>query len=181
MSSALHTVAGLSICSLCLGAPFVSGAATLGRANEDVTLTGCLVRGEGDGAGYFLTNASGEPSWQRPDDTRVQPGIVGTSGNYESVFYWLDDDDDLQKHVGHDVEIRGDVDSSLEDGVIELDRKERWTELTVKADGRTMKARVAHASVVPAPGDSDRKGRVLVRRVDVEKVEMLSPTCSAAR
>jgi hypothetical protein len=43
-----------------------------------------------------------------------------------------------------------------------------------------MKANVPNSSVVPPPGDrGDRKLRVLVRKVDVEKVRMLGPTCDA--
>ena len=45
-----------------------------------------------------------------------------------------------------EVEIRGDVKGDLKDGEIKLDRKDRWTELTVKSDGRTMKANVPNAS-----------------------------------
>jgi hypothetical protein len=61
---------------------------------------------------------------------------------------------------------------------VSLDRKKDWTEVTVKSDGRTMKAMVPNASMFPAPGhDDDRKARVLVRRVDVDTVKMLAASC----
>ncbi len=149
-----------------------------GRSADTVTLTGCLVRGEGDGAGYMLSNAPGEPAWQRSADQRIEPTSVGTSGGFESIFYWLDGDDDLKKHVGHTVRITGEPDDELDDAQIEVNRKKEWTEVVVKSDGRTMKAQVPNASVSTAPGqDGDSKTRVLVRRVDVEKIEMLSATC----
>ncbi len=136
------------------------------------------MKGEGDGAGYLLTNTSAEPDWQRPEAARTAPNAVGTTGGFESIFYWLDGDDDLMTNVGHQVEITGELEGDLKDGEIELDRKERWTELTVKTDGRTMKANVPSASAFAAPGDDkDRKARVLVRKVDVEKVKMLAVTC----
>ncbi len=79
------------------------------------------------------------------------------------------------------MEIVGDVEGDLDDGEIEMDRKDNWTELTVKSDGRRMKANVPNSSIVPAPGDGgDRKVRVLVRKVDVEQVRMLSPVCGDA-
>ena len=148
-------------------------------AADDITLTGCLVRGEGDGAGYLLSNPPGEPAWQRAEDKRIEPNSVGTSGGFESIFYWLDGDDELRKHVGHAVQITGELEGDLDDGQIEIDRKKDWTEMTVKAGGRTMKAQVPHASASTAPGrDGDDRMSVLVRRVDVERVEMLGATCA---
>ncbi|HUR33805.1 MAG TPA: hypothetical protein VM032_08415, partial [Vicinamibacterales bacterium] len=70
----------------------------------------------------------------------------------------------------------------LADGEIKLNRKDAWTEMTVKSDGRTMKATVPNASLFPAPhDDKDRKVRVLVRKVDVGKVTMLSASCADQR
>jgi hypothetical protein len=169
-------VAGLIACTLSLSAPFVSGAAVLG-ADNDVTLKGCLVKGEGDGSGYLLTNAPGEP-WLRSPDAKIEPGTVGTSGGFEPVFYWLDDDNDLKKNIGHQVEIKGELKGDLKEGEIKLDRKDKWTEMEVKSDGRTMKANVPNASMFPTPGETmDRKGRVLVRKVDVDHVTMLGASC----
>jgi hypothetical protein len=173
-----RTCAGLLACSVCLSAPFISGAAVLGGQDKGVTLKGCLVKGEGDGSGYLLTNLPAEPAWQRSADATIQPSVVGTTGGFESVFYWLDGDNDLQKNIGHQVEIKGDLKGDLEDGEIEMDRKDKWTELKVKSDGRTMKANVPNASLFPAPGaDRDKKVQVLVRKVDVEHVTMLAATC----
>ena len=177
MATTIRTCAGLLACSLCLSAPFLTGAAVLGE-ERDVTLKGCLVKGDGDGAGYLLSNAPAEPDWQRSGDAKIQPNSVGTTGGFESVFYWLDGDKDLGKNVGHQVEIRGNLKGDLKDGEIKLDRKDNWTEMTVKSDGRSMKANVPNASLFPAPHeDKDRKVQVLVRKVDVNKVTMLSASC----
>lgn len=177
MENTTRTMAGLLACALSLGAPFISGAAVLGGA-DDVTLKGCLVKGDGDGAGYLLTNTTAEPDWSRADSAKIAPDAVGTTGGFTSIFYWLDGDNDLKTNIGHQVEITGDLKGDLKDGEITLDRKERWTEMKVRSDGRTMKANVPNASVFAAPGDDkDRKARVLVRKVDVEKVKMLAATC----
>lgn len=144
----------------------------VGRTADDITLTGCLIRGDG---GYLLTNGPSAPAWQKAD-TSVTPGAVGTTGTVASIFYWLRDEDDLREHVGHRVEVRGDLESEVSDGEIKVDRKDQWTELEIKAGGDTLKARVPHLSVVPV-GDGDQKASVLVRKVDVEKVQMLSATC----
>jgi hypothetical protein len=157
----------------------LAGAAELrvDAQDKDVKLTGCVVRGE-DGDGYLLTNGPGEPAWQRSADANVSPGAVGTSGAFATVFYWLDEDDELEKHVGHFVEVEGEVEGDLEDGEIKIDRKDDWTEIEVESDGDHLKARVPHSSVFAAPGrDSDRNLNVLVRRVDVERVKLIDAAC----
>lgn len=92
------------------------------------------------------------------------------------MFYWLDKDDDLRQHVGHRVEVEGEVKGELKEGELEIDRKDDWTEIEVKYGGREMKAKVPNASVI-AGRDADRKIDVLVKRVDVEKVRMLDAVC----
>jgi hypothetical protein len=178
MSDRHFTTAVLLACTCVAGVAAREPLATTSIAEDEIKLSGCLVRGEGDGAGYLLTNTTNDPAWQRSADANVAPSAVGTTGGFATIFYWLDDDDDLKKHVGHRVAIEGDLKSDLKDGEIELDRKAKWTELTVKSDGRTLKANVPHASVVTAPGSNgDAKNDVLVRRVDVEQVRMLDARC----
>ena len=176
-----RTFAGLIACALSLSAPFFTGAAVLGEERE-VTLKGCLVKGEGDGSGYLLTNSPADPEWQRSAASRIEPSTVGTTGDFRSVFYWLDGDKDLKTNIGHQVEIKGDLKGDLKDGEIKLDRKDNWTEMTVKSDGRTMKANVPNASLFPATHeDKDKKVDVLVRKVDVDHVTMLAASCDELR
>jgi hypothetical protein len=173
MHKTQRTVAGFAVaCALGAGFPAV-GAASSNDDYKAITLTGCLVRGEGDGAGYLLTNTP-SVAVLRDRDTRVEPGVVGTAGT-EPVFYWLSGDNDLKTHIGHQVEVKGDLKGDVKEGEIKLDRKARWTEMTVKADGRTMKADVPNAYMVP--DKDDEKARILVRRVDVDKVRMLRAEC----
>ena len=146
-------------------------------ADNSVKLTGCLIRGEGDG-GYLLANPPTEP-WLSSPGKQVTPSVLGTSGDYATIFYWLDNHDDLRQHIGHKVEVEGDLKDDVKDGEIKTERKENWTEVTVKADGKTMKAQVPNTSMFPASDrDKTRKSSILVRRVDVERVRMLGATCN---
>ena len=163
-------------------AAVLSAAAVMGalatvpaRAVEPVKLSGCLVQGEGSD-GFLLINSPREPVSGTSPGTTAAPGSIGTAGVVANIFYWLDEDDDLKSHIGHRVEVEGDSKGDLEEGQIKIDRKEQWTEVEVKSDGREMKARVPNASVIAGP-DPDRKIDVLVRRVDVSKVRMLEASC----
>ena len=143
--------------------------------DKDIKLSGCLVRGE-DG-GYLVTNSPGEPAWQRTADPTVVPSAVGTTGNFATIFYWLKDHDDLKEHVGHLVEVEGDLEGDIEDGAIRIERKDKWTEIRVKSEGRDLEARVRHSSIVSWPSRDKREAKVLVRKVDVDHVRMLAASC----
>jgi hypothetical protein len=145
-------------------------------ADEKIKLNGCLVKAEGDD-GYLITNLPSEPG-STTDDRHVTTTAIGTSGAYATVFYWLKNDDDLKKHVGHRVEVEGELKGDIKEGEIKLDRKDHWTELEVKSGGDEMKAKVPTAYIFPDPAkDKDRKISTLVRKVDVDHVKMLSASC----
>jgi hypothetical protein len=170
-----------AFCALLMGTFIVmewAGAGASLAADKRVTLSGCLIRGEGDDAGYLLANPPTEP-WLNSPGKEVKPSVLGTSGEYATIFYWLDGHGDLEEHIGHKVEVEGDFRDDVKDGEIKTERKEHWTELTVKADGRTMKAQVPNTSVFPASSrGKERESDILVRRVDVERVHMLRATCN---
>jgi hypothetical protein len=172
LSARRITVTGLLVCT-CVVTAFVANA-----ADKTVKLSGCLIRGEGDG-GYLLTNPPAEPQLAASSDRRVAPTGLGTSGDFATIFYWLDGHDDLREHIGHRIEIEGDLKGDVKEGEIKIVRKDNWTEMTVKADGREMKAQVPNMSLFPASNrDKERKGDILVRRVDVERVRMLGASCN---
>ena len=146
-------------------------------ADKRVKLSGCLIRGEGDD-GYLLANPPSEPYLNAPDK-QVTPSTLGTSGDYATIFYWLERHGDLKSHVGHRVEVEGDLRGDVKDGEITTDRKDNWTDITVKADGRTLKARVPNTSIFPASNrEKERKSQILVRKVDVERVRMIAALCN---
>jgi hypothetical protein len=144
--------------------------------DEKVKLNGCLVKAE-SGDGYLITNLPSEPGAVSADH-KVETTAIGTAGAYANVFYWLKNDDDLKDHVGHRVEIDGELKGDIKEGEIKLDRKDDWTELEVKSDGDTLKAKVPNAYIFSDPShDKDRKLSTMVRKVDVDHVKMLSATC----
>lgn len=170
--NAIH-LSSVAVISLALASGLAMTTANV--AADPMKLSGCLVKGEGDD-GYLLINPPIEPGATTTGNGSVTPGAVGTTPAFTNIFYWLDKDDDLKPHVGHRVEIDGDIKGDLKQGEIKIDRKNQWTEIEIKSGGRDMKARVPNSSIVAAPG-SDRKIDVLVRRVDVDKVRMLDAIC----
>jgi hypothetical protein len=158
----------------------VAGPNTSVRASggdEKIKLSGCLIKADGDND-YLISNLPSEPSASPAPDRNVTTTAIGTAGNFTNVFYWLGGDDDLKTNVGHRVEIEGELKGDIKEGEIKLDRKDNWTELEVKSDGHEMKAKVPNAYIFPGPsGDKDRKISALVRKVDVDKVRMLSASC----
>lgn len=146
------------------------------RGDDKIKLNGCLVKAEGD-EGYLITNLPSEPA-SSTADRNVATSAIGTGGTFSPVFYWLRNDDDLKAHVGHRVEIEGELKGDIKEGEIKLERKDNWTELEVKSSGDEMKAKVPTPYIFPdATRDKDRKISALVRKVDVHHVKMLSANC----
>ena len=166
-------MAALAASTLSLGAAPSAGVID----DKDVRLAGCLVRGEG-GDGYLMTNVPGEAAWQQSSDATVVPGPVGTTGTVATIFYWLAEHEGLDEHVGHYIEIEGRLDEELREGEIRLERRNDWTEIEVRSNGRSLKAQVPRSLlVVPARGAGETRLDVLVRKVEPRRVRMLSPVC----
>ena len=146
---------------------------------KDVTLTGCVVKGDG---GYVLSDVSpentvaaataGTPSTPQPKGT-VMPG---------RVLYWLKDDEDLAEHAGHKVEVNGELEGDIEKGNISAEREGGLVELEFKIEGDkkvTVKVPEVPASVGTAGsvGDKERDIAYVVRKIDVDSVKMISASC----
>lgn len=172
MNSVRHYAFALGSAALMSGLLIVNGTSV---SAESVKLTGCLVKGEG-GSGFLLVNAPMEPGATSIDKRSVAPGAVGTTAAFANVFYWLEKDNDLTPHIGHRVEIEGDIKGDVKKGEMKIDRKDQWTEIEVKSNGHEMKALVPNTSLIAGP-DSDRKISLLVRRLDPEKVRMIDAAC----
>ena len=146
---------------------------------KEVTITGCVVKGDG---GYVLTNvaeetaaaavAAGSPSSAQPAGT-VMPG---------RVLYWLEDDDDLQKHAGQKVEVRGELEGDIGRGKISAEREGGLVELEFKVPGEK-KVTVMVPSVPSTVGtsgtigDKERDIAYIVRKIDVDSVKTIMSTC----
>lgn len=168
----VHASIGIGFLTLCLGITNAQPAS----ADNEVTLSGCLVRSSDD-SGYLIANAPAEIARSSQGESKVSPDAFGGAGGFSSVFYWLENDDSLKPHTGHFVEVQGDL-KDPKDGELKVERKDKWTEVELKSDGRTLKANVPNTSVVPGPSTKDTKTNVIVRRVSVEKVKMLGANCT---
>ena len=163
--------------ALCVAA-VASGVLALNTTRisaESVKLTGCLIKSEGNG-GFLLINPPMEPGASSADRRTVAPGSMGTTAMFANVFYWIERDSDLTPHIGHRVEIEGDTKGDVKKGEMKIERKDSWTEIEVKSNGKEMKARVPNASLLPGH-DDDKKIDLLVRRLDADKVRMLDAVC----
>ena len=155
------------------------------EGQEKVTLTGCAVKGNGDGDGFLLAN-----SVEQTTRTTTTPGPTGSTVNSTTtsemrsarILYWLDDDDDeVAKLMGQLVEVTGEVEGDVKRGEIQIERENGMIELEIKADGR--KANVKLADVPSAIGTSgsvkDREVELpyVVRKLDVKSAKSLAPSC----
>jgi hypothetical protein len=173
MRTPLVVLAGLLASTLAF--PPIGAEATPALPADDpgIRLIGCLVKGDD---GYLLTNLPSEPSTVSPVGASIIPGAVGTTGAYSTIFYWLEDNDDLKHHIGHRVEVVGNLKGDPKNAEIRLRRYYDWTEMKVKSDGHSMKVLVP--AVLPAPYvDIDTKVSAVMRKVDVDYVFMLAVGC----
>jgi hypothetical protein len=157
-----------------------AGAATVSLAaqqpavsidGDDITITGCV------------TQVNPQPAvapdllvWSRSDlilAGAVAAGAgqvpVGTTGLAGRVFFWLDED--LSKHVGQRVEIKGDLED-IKKGEIEIENKGEFTEIELDLAGREEKVRVPTAWL---SADTPRKAEfdIVARKIDVDDVRVL--------
>ena len=96
---------------------------------------------------------------------------IGTTGVSGRVFFWVDED--LSKHVGQRVEVKGDLED-IEQGKIEIETKGEFTEIELELDGREEQMRVPTAWLSPGtPRDTEIE--IAARKVDVDDVRVLGP------
>jgi hypothetical protein len=162
-----------------------TGSASLHAAEEKVTLTGCAVKGNGDGDGFLLANAV-----ERTTRTTTTPGAEGstvasTTTNEMKparILYWLDDDHHaVGKLMGQLVEVTGEVEGDVKKGEIKAERENGMIELEIKVDGH--KANVKLPDVPSAIGtagsvkDHEVELPYTVRKLDVKSAKSIGSTC----
>lgn len=137
---------------------------------DDITVRGCVGRvtpGSPHGASALV--------WTRGDIMLSNATAIGAARNSsltERVFYWLDDDEDLAKHVGQMVEVKGDL-GEFKKGEIDIDRDGEFTEIELKLDGKTEKARVPTSWLGVPRGEGEYD--IASRKIDVDTVKVLGP------
>lgn len=148
---------------------------------DRVTITGCVVRGDG---GYLLTNVAEGPYDDKATRTSSFPPPTvapAETPQLAQVLYWLKDDDKLEGHEGQRVQVEGKLEGELKKGEMEIERKDGRVEVEAKANGKKVKAVLPESAVpVATTGDSDKKKvelNYLVRRFEVKSVKMATSTC----
>ena len=163
---------------------------------KDVTLTGCVVKGEG---GYVLSTVGEGITVQSSRTTVGTTGSTTTTTTTTTTpatpvippanqrfLYWLDDDDNqLEKHAGQRVEVRGDIEGDIERGEIEVERENNMIELEIKAKGEKITVKLpdtpaTNSGAVGTSGmvtDEPKDIPFKVRKFDVESVKVVGGSC----
>jgi hypothetical protein len=144
--------------------------------DDKVTLVGCVIKGDG---GYVLSNADG---WEPSSSAVASSTVASASSVAGRTFYWLKDDDDLEKHAGRKVQVAGKLDNEIDQAKIKVEREDGTIKIEFKADGEskvTIKApeplfTVGTSGRVP---DREKTHRVAIRKIDVQSVKVLASTC----
>jgi hypothetical protein len=134
---------------------------------DDITIRGCVDRVQPG-------SLSAEPMlvWTRGDIMLSNAKSLLTGASTERVFYWLDDDDDLGKHIGQMIEVKGDL-GEFEKGEVEIDKDGDFTKIELKLGGKTEKARVPTAWLGGARGEAEFD--IVARKIDVDEVKVVGP------
>ena len=146
-------------------------------ADEKVTVVGCVVKGDG---GYVLTtDAATVPAPTMPAGTTTVASATTVAGR---VFYWLDDDDEIDEHAGQKVELTGELEHDVDQAKIAVERENGSVEIEFKADGErkvTVKVPDVPSTVGTsgAVGDREKDYRVVIRKIDVKTVKVLASSC----
>jgi hypothetical protein len=168
-------------------AALVSGASSTSAADEKkVTITGCVVKGNGDGDGFLLANAVEQTTRTTSTPSATGATLSSTTTTTElkptRILYWLDDDDDvLDKLMGQQVEVVGEVEGDIERGEIDIERENGMIELEIKADGRKTTVKLpdvpSAVGTSGSVGDREKELDYIVRKLDVKSARGLSTAC----
>ena len=133
---------------------------------DDITIRGCVGRGSADNLATQRTLV-----WSRSDIMLKNVIAAGSSTALpDKVFYWLNDDEDLSKHIGQMVEVKGDL-GEFKKGEVQMKRDGPFTDITLKLGDKTEKARVP-SSLLGAQAD-EGSFNFPTRKVDVDSVKVL--------
>ncbi len=170
------TLAAAALLSTAVAHPLAAQQQLVVIDGDNITITGCLAR------------VTGSPSiaptslvWSRGDLMLAGAAAagahvavpVGTTGVGGRVFYWLDEEEDLARHIGKNLRIRGEVDD-FEKGKIEIDRDGDYAEVKIEFDGKEEELRIPMAFFGRGIRD-DVEIDIVARKVDVDDVDVLGP------
>lgn len=160
-------------------APFLMGASVLVTMaasppqqpavtvhGDDITIRGCVGRAAGSVGGSQPTLV-----WTRGDIMLMNALFNDgkSSAPNDRVFYWLENEKDLAKHVGQLVEIKGDL-GDFKKGEVKFDRDGQYTKVELKLGGKTEKLRMPTAWIATHGEDEID---IVSRKIDVDKISVL--------
>ncbi len=154
--------------SLSIGAAVFAQQPSVTVRGDDITIRGCVGRAA---PGTGLTRPS--LVWTRSDimlSNAMSVGGQAPAALTDRVFYWLDDEEDLAKHIGQQVEIKGDL-GDFKKGEIEMKRDGEFTEIELKLGDKKEKARVPTSWLGPPASEGDVQ--IISRKIDVDKVKVI--------
>lgn len=134
--------------------------------DDDITIRGCITQAPSPSPVAPTTLV-----WSR-SDIMLSAAELSVPAAAPGVFYWLDDDDDLAKHVGQRVEIKGDLED-FEEGEVEIEKDGDFTEIELDLGGKKEKARIPTSWLGAAAPNRDREFDIVARRIDVKDVRVL--------
>ena len=153
----------LAAASLSMATIAAAGQQSVVVNKDDITIRGCVGRVSPGAAERMMV-------WTRGDIMLSNPSALRSGQLADRVFYWLEDDEDLSKHVGQMIEIKGDL-GDFERGEVEFDRDGDFTDIKLKLDGKTEKARVPTEWLGASRGDGEVD--IVARKIDVDDVKVL--------
>jgi hypothetical protein len=133
--------------------------------DDDITIRGCVGRVQ---PGSVSTTQM--LVWTRGDIMLSNASAIRSGQLAERVFYWLDDDEDLSKHVGQMIEVEGDL-GDFEKGEVDIEKDGDFTEIELKLAGETEKARVPTKWLSEPRGEGEFD--IVARKIDVDDVRVL--------
>ena len=163
--------------------------------DQEVTLTGCVIKGEG---GYVLSTIGegitvqssrttvGTSGTTTTTTTTTTPATPAIPPPGQRFIYWLDDDgEELENHAGRRVEVIGEIEGDVEDGEIEIERADNMIELEIEAKGEKITVKLpdtppATDTAVGTSGrvtDEPRDIPFKVRKFDVKSVKVVAGSC----
>ena len=153
----------------------LAGAAQKGDTErKEVTLHGCVVAGADKGT-YALTHVMQMPG---PSGSTLPEMAHG-----RRILFWLRNDDNVKKHIGRMVEVRGDF-TGLEESEIELKAgRQKNGELVVEFEGPGKDVKVPNSVVGDAVGTANRTEaekddvKTYLAYVNVKQVRVVSGSC----
>lgn len=162
-----------------VGALPAGAFAQAGDRDDQFVVSGCVTPSRdvrvGTGPQSLFVWSRGDVYLASPTTNFKPAEPVGTTGSFIPVFFWIDDENDFAKHVGHRVEIVGEMSGRVRKGELEIKHDNGFTDLEFEVGGREAKARVPRAWFGPAVRENNRDVDVDVdvRTIDVEKVTVL--------